>query len=79
MSDAEATGDSKPFDRLTNSSIWTVLWENATVTVKDRHSKRPKNILEDVHGMVKAGELLAIMGPSCVSYMYEEESLKLVG
>ena len=63
---------SEQSDQLKNSTVGTVMWENTTVTVKDRQSKQPKDILSNVHGMVKAGELFAIMGPSCVSRVLEQ-------
>jgi len=50
--------------QLTNTSVQSLRWKNITVTVKDRQSKRPKTILSDVNGVVKSGELLALMGPS---------------
>jgi ABC-type multidrug transport system ATPase subunit len=59
-SDIEA-GD---YGHLTNSKVKSFGWENVTVTVKDRTTKQPKTILSGVHGMVRAGEMLAIMGPS---------------
>lgn len=64
MSDIEALADQT--SPLFNDAVRFVLWENVTVTIKDRQSKRPKDILNNVCGLVQAGELLAIMGPSYV-------------
>lgn len=44
---------------LTNTSIRSFGWEDVTVTVKDRQTKQPKNILSDVNGMVKAGKQIS--------------------
>jgi hypothetical protein len=41
---------------LTNTAIRSFGWEDITVTVKDRQTKRLKNILSDVSGIVKAGK-----------------------
>lgn len=66
MSDIEKMigGD---YAQLTNTNIRSFGWKGVTVTVKDRVSQQPKTILQDVNGVVKAGELLALMGPSYVS------------
>ncbi len=48
---------------LTNNAVQNFSWKNVTVTVKDRTSKQPLNILSDVSGFVEAGELVALMGP----------------
>ena len=65
MSDIEKMigGD---YAQLTNTNIRSFGWKGVTVTVKDRQSQQPKTILSDVNGIVKAGELLALMGPSYV-------------
>ena len=54
------------YAQLTNTNIRSFGWKGVTVTVKDRQSQQPKTILSDVNGIVKAGELLALMGPSYV-------------
>ncbi|KAF2802514.1 P-loop containing nucleoside triphosphate hydrolase protein [Mytilinidion resinicola] len=71
MSDILSTVDVEKNDRgsdythLTNSSIQTFGFEGVTVTVNDRTTKQPKEILSGVNGMVEAeGEMLALMGPS---------------
>lgn len=63
MSDIEKMigGD---YAQLTNTNIRSFGWKGVTVTVKDRQTRRPKTILNDINGIVKAGELLALMGPS---------------
>ena len=63
MSDIEKMigGD---YAQLTNTNIRSFGWKGVTVTVKDRQSQQPKTILNDINGIVKAGELLALMGPS---------------
>lgn len=43
------------YAHLTNTSIHSFSWENVTVTVKDRQTKQPKDILSSVNGIVKAG------------------------
>ncbi|KAL2354972.1 putative ABC transporter [Cryomyces antarcticus] len=52
------------YAQLTNTTIRSFGWEGVTVTVKDRQTKQQKTILSDVNGVVKSGELLALMGPS---------------
>ncbi|KAL4878024.1 P-loop containing nucleoside triphosphate hydrolase protein [Aspergillus karnatakaensis] len=49
---------------LMNHSVQSFSWNNLTVTVKDRTTKRPRNLIEDVCGNVEQGELVAFMGPS---------------
>lgn len=63
MSDTEGRvgGD---YAQLTNTNIRSFGWKGITVTVKDRQSRQPKTILSDVSGIVRSGELLALMGPS---------------
>jgi ABC-type multidrug transport system ATPase subunit len=41
-------------------------WEDVTVTVKDRVSKEPIDLLSNVSGMIEAGEMMALMGPRYV-------------
>lgn len=63
MSDIEKMigGD---YAQLTNTNIRSFGWKGVTVTVKDRQTQQPKTILSDINGIVKSGELLALMGPS---------------
>jgi ABC-type multidrug transport system ATPase subunit len=55
---------STDYAHLTNETVHSFSWEDVTVTVKDRASKQPLDILSGVNGMVEAGEMLALMGPS---------------
>lgn len=48
-------GATTDYAHLTNISVHSFTWENVTVTVKDRTSKRPLEILSDVDGTVEAG------------------------
>jgi len=63
MSDVEKMigGD---YAQLTNTNVRSFGWKNVTVKVKDRASGSSKTLLNDVSGLVKGGELLALMGPS---------------
>ncbi|KAK0711016.1 P-loop containing nucleoside triphosphate hydrolase protein [Lasiosphaeris hirsuta] len=49
---------------LRNTTVRNISWRNVTVTVKDRETKEPKTIVENVEGIVEAGEICALMGPS---------------
>ncbi|KAG0647584.1 White-brown complex [Hyphodiscus hymeniophilus] len=49
---------------LSNDVVESLVWRRITVTVPDRKTKLPKEILSDVNGNVAAGEMMAIMGPS---------------
>lgn len=53
-----------PTAHLANDIVTDFAWRQMQVTVKDRQSGKPKNILSDVAGLVEAGDMLAIMGPS---------------
>jgi hypothetical protein len=55
------------FSHLTNETVKSFSWDNVTVTVKDRATKQPLDILSGVNGIVEAGELLALMGPRSVA------------
>ena len=63
MSDIEMMAGNG-YTQLNNTSVRSFGWKGVSVAVKDRQSKQPKEILSDVNGSVKAGELLALMGPS---------------
>lgn len=52
------------YAQLTNTNVRSFGWRGVTVTVKDRQTKESKNILNEINGMVKCGEMLALMGPS---------------
>lgn len=55
------TGD---YAQLTNTNVYSFGWKGVTVTVKDRQTQQPKHLLSDVSGMARAGQLVALMGPS---------------
>ena len=48
------------YAHLTNTTIKSFGWENISVTVKDRHSKQPKDILSNINGFVKPGMFLSV-------------------
>lgn len=49
---------------LANTTVDTFSWSSINVTVKDRTTKTPLSLLSNAAGMVRGGEILAIMGPS---------------
>ncbi|KAJ4324157.1 hypothetical protein N0V84_003990 [Fusarium piperis] len=49
---------------LLNTTVKNLTWRGVTVTVKDRETKKPKTIVDNVEGIVEAGEICALMGPS---------------
>ncbi|KAK0388905.1 hypothetical protein NLU13_2482 [Sarocladium strictum] len=53
-----------PTLHLANHSVQSFSWSSLSVTVKSRATKQPLRILDDVSGIVRSGEMLAIMGPS---------------
>jgi ABC-type multidrug transport system ATPase subunit len=64
--DIEKDAAGADYGHLMNDTVKSFSWENVTVTVKDRASKQPLDILSSVNGFVEAGELLALMGPRYV-------------
>jgi len=60
MSDIERGAD---YAQLVNDSVQSFSWSNVTVTVNDRATKHPLDILSGVYGSIQAGELVGIMGP----------------
>ncbi|TDZ71817.1 ABC transporter G family member 11 [Colletotrichum trifolii] len=60
--DAEMMG--APDAHLLNTTVHNISWEGIEVTVKDRETKKPKNLVDGVDGIVEAGEICALMGPS---------------
>ncbi len=40
---------------LLNTTVQTLAWKGVTVTVKDRETKLPKTIVDNVSGLVEAG------------------------
>ncbi|KAL4897967.1 P-loop containing nucleoside triphosphate hydrolase protein [Aspergillus ambiguus] len=49
---------------LMNHSVRNFSWTDLTVTVKDRRTKQPRNLIDGSNGTVQQGELVALMGPS---------------
>ncbi|KAI0006898.1 P-loop containing nucleoside triphosphate hydrolase protein [Xylariaceae sp. FL0662B] len=49
---------------LLNTTVHNLAWQDVTVTVKDRNTKELRNIVNNVEGIVEAGEICALMGPS---------------
>lgn len=47
-----------------NENIQSLAWQDVTVTVKDRTTMEDRNILEASSGLVRPGQMLALMGPS---------------
>lgn len=43
------------YAHLTNTTVHSFSWENVTVSVKDRKTKQPLDILSGVDGIVEAG------------------------
>ncbi|OLN81820.1 ABC transporter G family member 12 [Colletotrichum chlorophyti] len=62
LADLEMMG--APDAHLLNTTVQNISWEGIEVTVKDRATKQPKRIVDHVDGLVKAGEMCALMGPS---------------
>jgi hypothetical protein len=51
--DIEAAQDDREY--LTNTSVRSFSWEGVTVNVKDRKTKRPKTLVQNINGFVTAG------------------------
>ncbi|KAJ6090362.1 hypothetical protein N7486_009177 [Penicillium sp. IBT 16267x] len=49
---------------LMNASVSRFSWSGLMVTVKDRQTKEPRDLIHDISGDVRQGELVALMGPS---------------
>ncbi|KAH8673710.1 P-loop containing nucleoside triphosphate hydrolase protein [Xylariales sp. PMI_506] len=49
---------------LLNTTVKNISWQGVTVTVKDRKTKSLRKIVDNVEGLVEAGEICALMGPS---------------
>jgi hypothetical protein len=47
---------------LTNNALTSFSWSNISVTVEDRKTKEPLQILTSSHGSIQAGEVVALMG-----------------
>lgn len=64
--DVEKDAVGGDYTHLTNRTVRNFSWSNVTVTVKDRATKQPLHLLEDITGIVEAGEVVALMGPRYV-------------
>ncbi|CAN9417023.1 unnamed protein product [Alternaria alternata] len=62
--DVEKGNAGSNYAHLSNDEVKSFSWEDVTVTVKDRVSKEPIDLLSNVSGMIEAGEMMALMGPS---------------
>ncbi|KAE8153763.1 P-loop containing nucleoside triphosphate hydrolase protein [Aspergillus avenaceus] len=49
---------------LMNNTVHSFSWDDVTVTVKDRRTKEPRNLIEGSCGVAQGGQLIALMGPS---------------
>lgn len=49
---------------LHNTVVDNFAWKNISVTVKDKATKQSKAILDNISGVIRAGEICALMGPS---------------
>lgn len=49
---------------FSNDDVESLAWQDLTVTVKDRSTGQDRNILDSSSGIVKPGEMVALMGPS---------------
>ncbi|PYI08514.1 PEP carboxykinase-like protein [Aspergillus sclerotiicarbonarius CBS 121057] len=47
-----------------NNTVSSFSWHDLTVSVKDRHTKQSRNLIEGISGAAQQGELVALMGPS---------------
>ncbi|KAK3294104.1 P-loop containing nucleoside triphosphate hydrolase protein [Chaetomium fimeti] len=50
--------------RLLNAPVETLSWSGLTVKVKDGKTGQPKTLVDNVEGIMQAGECCAVMGPS---------------
>ncbi|CAG8234214.1 unnamed protein product [Penicillium nalgiovense] len=65
--DASSTPDLERNDSghfLMNETVRNFSWQGLTVTVKDRETKKARDLINDISGDVQHGELVALMGPS---------------
>lgn len=63
---SSTNGTDIDLERNSETTHWIhdFTWDSLSVKVQDRKTKSPLDILHDSHGIVRAGEMLAIMGPS---------------
>lgn len=55
--DVEKDAGNSNYAHLTNETLHNFSWKDVTVSVKDRSTKQPLDILSGVSGLVKAGTL----------------------
>jgi hypothetical protein len=55
--------EGQDYAHLKNELVQSFSWNNITVTVEDRATKQPLDILSGINGGVDAGDMLALMGP----------------
>ncbi|KAL6399575.1 hypothetical protein AUP68_18125 [Ilyonectria robusta] len=46
---------------LLNTTVKNLTWRGVTVTVKDRETKQPKTIVDNVEGIVEAGSSITLV------------------
>lgn len=46
---------------LLNNTVRNYSWSGVSVVVKDHKTKKPKTILQDIDGIVEAGEICALV------------------
>ncbi|KAK5988977.1 ABC transporter G family member 1 [Cladobotryum mycophilum] len=58
--------EQRPLDdaHLLNTTVQSITFSGVTVTVKDRETRDARIIVDNAEGIVKAGEICALMGPS---------------
>ncbi|KAI0016300.1 P-loop containing nucleoside triphosphate hydrolase protein [Xylariomycetidae sp. FL0641] len=64
VSDYDAENGSMDEAYLRNTTVQNFTWKDVTVTVKDRNTEERRNIVDNVEGIVEAGQICALMGPS---------------
>ena len=64
MQDTLPTGSNRDLERndtndfLMNNIVHDFTWSGLTVSVKDRQTKQPRNLIEDISGNVQQGKPL---------------------
>lgn len=68
MSEAEKSVDVEQMPQaeahLLNATVKNISFRGVNVIVKDRETKKPRAIVDNVSGVIHAGEICALMGPS---------------
>ncbi|KAK6866268.1 hypothetical protein PG995_002796 [Apiospora arundinis] len=54
--DLEQGGSTAADAHLLNTTVSSIAWRGVTVTVRDRKTKEPRNLVENVEGYVEAGK-----------------------